>query len=180
MLFRSAAVPLFLLSRASKSIIIFGTPIIFGLAHIHHFYEFRITHPNTPVAAAVIRSVFQLGYTTLFGSYATFLYLRTGSLLAVIVVHSFCNWMGLPRFWGRVGSVEHDALDSNNRIEQTRKHDENKNAIVAIQVAEGRLSICWTVAYYVLLLLGAFGFWKEMWPLTESSSALTQLLEVIP
>jgi prenyl protein peptidase len=169
-------VPLFLLSRASKSTIIFGTPIIFGLAHIHHFYEFRITHPNTPIGAAVIRSLFQLGYTTLFGSYATFLYLRTGSLLAAIFVHSFCNWMGLPKFWGRVGAVK-PLLGSSNRIEQICKRDEKENKMAAIQVAEGRSSICWTIAYYVLLLLGAFGFWKEIWALTESSSALTQLRE---
>lgn len=171
--------PLFLLSRASKATLIFGTPIIFGLAHIHHFYEFRITHPNTPIAAAIIRAVFQLGYTTLFGSYATFLYLRTGSLLAVIFVHSFCNWMGLPRFWGRVGAVE-PLLGSSNRFEQTRKRNENNNTMAAIQVAEGRSSICWTIAYYILLLLGAFGFLKEMWALTESPSALTQLREANP
>lgn len=171
--------PLFLLSGASKSTIIFATPIIFGLAHIHHFYEFRITHPNTPVGAAVIRSLFQLGYTTLFGSYATFLFLRTGSLLAVIFVHSFCNWMGLPRFWGRVGAVE-PLLGSSNQIEQRVKRDENKNMVAAIQVAEGRSSICWTVAYYVLLLLGAFGFWKEIWALTESSSALMQFRDEKP
>src|ERR1039457_7364754 len=34
-------------------------------------------------------------YTTLF---------RPGSLLSVILVHAFCNWMGFPRFWGRLSS----------------------------------------------------------------------------
>src|SRR5689334_16969362 len=81
---------------------IFLTPVIFGLAHIHHFYEFRITHPNVPSAAAIARSVLQFSYTTLFGAYATFLFLRTGSLLAATVAHSFCNVMGLPRIWGLV------------------------------------------------------------------------------
>ncbi|TAQ85648.1 hypothetical protein B7494_g6027 [Chlorociboria aeruginascens] len=105
-LFRSASVPLLLLSQTSNTTTIFLTPIIFGLAHIHHFYEFRITHPHTPVIGALLRSLLQFTYTTLFGGYATFLYLRTGSLLNVILVHSFCNWMGFPRVWGRVSAGE--------------------------------------------------------------------------
>jgi len=39
---------------------------------------------------------FQLSFTTLFGSYASYLFLRTGSVLPPIIVHAFCNWMGLP------------------------------------------------------------------------------------
>ena len=31
-----------------------------------------------------------------FGTYATFVFLRTGHLAAAIAVHSFCNWMGFP------------------------------------------------------------------------------------
>src|SRR5271156_3709561 len=122
-LFRSASVPLLLLARMSSTKIIFLTPVIFGLAHVHHFYEFRITHPHTPIIAAILRSVFQLAYTTLFGAYATFLYLRTGSLLTVVLVHAFCNWMGLPRFWGRVGAIE-SLVGPDNVQEQVRKRDE--------------------------------------------------------
>src|SRR6202043_2295332 len=95
-----------LLAKSSLLKIIFGTPVIFGLAHIHHFYEFRLTHPRTPLVGALLRTLFQFMYTTIFGAYATFLYIRTGSLLAVILVHAFCSWNGLPRIWGRVGPVE--------------------------------------------------------------------------
>ncbi|OLN81509.1 putative CAAX prenyl protease 2 [Colletotrichum chlorophyti] len=102
MLFRSASVPLLLCARMSLTQTIFLSPVIFGLAHVHHFYEFRITHPKVPLVAAVARSVLQFGYTSLFGAYATFLYLRSGSLLAIVLVHAFCNSMGLPRFWGSV------------------------------------------------------------------------------
>jgi prenyl protein peptidase len=164
------------LSKAPPTTIIFGTPIIFGLAHVHHFYEFRITHPHTPIIAAVLRSVFQLAYTTLFGAYATFLYLRTGSLLAVIFVHAFCNWMGLPRFWGRVGAIEH-LVGLDNGQEQVRKRDEDKATTVKVKVADGRLGIGWTVAYYLILVAGAIGFWKKLWALTESPSALIQFSE---
>ncbi|KAF6172092.1 hypothetical protein GIB67_029510 [Kingdonia uniflora] len=38
----------------------------------------------------------QLCYTVIFGSYASFLYIRTGHLVAPVVAHIFCNVMGLP------------------------------------------------------------------------------------
>ncbi|XVF07695.1 hypothetical protein REPUB_Repub06bG0162100 [Reevesia pubescens] len=38
----------------------------------------------------------QLGYTVIFGSYASFLFIRTGNLVSPIVAHAFCNYMGLP------------------------------------------------------------------------------------
>ena len=62
-----------------------------------------MTHPHVPWAASLFRTFFQFGFTTVFGWFATFIYLRTDSLLAVILIHSFCNYCGLPRLWGRVG-----------------------------------------------------------------------------
>jgi len=167
-LFRSASVPLLLLSRTSDTTIIFLTPLIFGLAHVHHFYEFRLTHPHTPVIGALLRSLLQLTYTTLFGGYATFLYLRTGSLLSVVLVHAFCNWMGFPRFWGRVSGGEtvvgpdlgEEKRDKNNYPGKFR---------------DGQLGLGWTLSYYFLLIVGAVGWWKLLWPLTESESALAKL-----
>ncbi|XP_057422931.1 CAAX prenyl protease 2 isoform X2 [Lotus japonicus] len=38
----------------------------------------------------------QLGYTVIFGSYASFLFIRTGHLAAPLVAHIYCNFMGLP------------------------------------------------------------------------------------
>ncbi|KAH7321538.1 CAAX protease self-immunity-domain-containing protein [Rhexocercosporidium sp. MPI-PUGE-AT-0058] len=165
-LFRSASVPLLLLARTSNTTIIFLTPIIFGLAHIHHFYEFRITHPDTPIIDAIMRTVSQLSYTTLFGGYVTFLYMRTGSLLGVILVHAFCNWMGLPRFWGRVtageSAVVERGLGEGKRSEDAMGRDN-----------DGKLSVVWTIAYYILLVVGAVSWWKYLWLLTESELALT-------
>ncbi|KXX75221.1 putative CAAX prenyl protease 2 [Madurella mycetomatis] len=150
-LFRSASVPLMLLAQAPIKEIIFLSPIIFGLAHVHHFYEFRLSHPQVSVSAAVLRSVFQLGYTTLFGAYATFLFVRTGSLLAVCAVHAFCNCMGLPQVWGR---VEPESLGGNG------------------SGGGRRPSILWSVAYYVLLVAGAVLWWRNLWVLSESENAL--------
>ena len=40
--------------------------------------------------------MFQFTYTTLFGAYASHIFLRTGSLSGVILAHCTCNYMGLP------------------------------------------------------------------------------------
>jgi len=144
-----------LLARTSTATTIFLSPVIFGLAHFHHFYEFRLTHAHVPVTAAVARSVLQLAYTTLFGAYATFLFLRTGSLLAICLVHAFCNCMGLPRVWGRVQPGE----------------DEGDHG-----AAPGtRPWVLWSVSYYVLLVTGAVFWYRNLWTLTESPSALVSM-----
>lgn len=145
-----------LLAQAPIKETIFLSPIIFGLAHVHHFYEFRLSHPQVPVSAAVLRSVFQLGYTTLFGAYATFLFARTGSVLAVCAVHAFCNCMGLPQVWGR---VEPESLERNG------------------SGGGRRPSILWSAAYYMLLVAGAVLWWRNLWALSESENALVPTSE---
>lgn len=42
--------------------------------------------------------LFQFTYTTVFGCYSAYVFTATGSLLSPILVHSFCNWMGVPDF----------------------------------------------------------------------------------
>ncbi|KAI1489898.1 CaaX protease [Biscogniauxia mediterranea] len=155
-LFRSASVPLMLVARTSVSRTVFLSPVIFGLAHFHHFYEFRLSHPHVPVAGGLLRSLVQFAYTSLFGAYATFLFLRSGSLLAIFAVHAFCNVMGLPRFWGRV--------------------DPPPPPPEVAAGAGGRPpSVLWTVVYYVLLVGGAASWWRLLGPLTESGNALVPI-----
>ncbi|KAJ5778993.1 hypothetical protein N7457_006713 [Penicillium paradoxum] len=167
-MFRSAIVPLHLLSNTSPGRTVFIAPLYFGIAHIHHFYEFRLTHPDTPGLMALLRSLFQFGYTTVFGWYATFVYLRTGSLLSVVVIHSFCNWCGLPRLWGRVETGEFISPP------MTRSKEDSAGGV---RFGRGRLHIGWTVAYYLLLVAGALGFAQGLWPLTESYNALVSFSE---
>ncbi|KAK6534685.1 hypothetical protein TWF281_005990 [Arthrobotrys megalospora] len=103
--FRSHILSLHLsVPHTSLTTLIFLTPLYFGIAHLHHFYEFKLTHPDVPLHFGLIRSLIQFSYTTLFGWFASWVYLRFGSLWAAIAVHSFCNVMGLPRFWG---SLDH-------------------------------------------------------------------------
>lgn len=39
-------------------------------------------------------------------------------------------------------------------------------------VSSGELGIGWTVAYYVLLFAGAYGFYAGLWSLTDSERSL--------
>ncbi|KAF7957759.1 hypothetical protein EAE96_003329 [Botrytis aclada] len=166
-LFRSASVPLLLLSKTSNTTIIFLTPVVFGLAHVHHFYEYRITHPHGPMVGAILRSLLQFSYTTLFGGYATFLYLRTGSLLAVICVHAFCNWMGFPRFWGKISSsVDGETIIGPDVGASKKSEDVMEN--------NGELNVLWTITYYSLLVVGAYFWWKYLWVLSASEFALVK------
>src|ERR1700760_1304094 len=93
LIWRSLIIPLHLLARVSPKTVVFATPLYFGIAHIHHYYEFRLTHPHTPALPAVLRSLFQFTYTSLFGFFAAFVFLRNRNLLALILAHSFCNWI---------------------------------------------------------------------------------------
>jgi prenyl protein peptidase len=140
------------------------TPLYFGIAHLHHLYEFRITHTEVPLFVAVLRSLFQFTYTSLFGFFATFVYLRTGNVYTCMLAHTFCNWMGLPRFYGRVG-VEAGVPIGPPDVD--KKDDDQQRA----PAYEGKGPL-WTVAYYIVLVTGAFGFYWLLFPLTESKHAL--------
>jgi prenyl protein peptidase len=167
-LFRSVLITVNVLAKISPSRIVLLTPLYFGIAHVHHFYEFTLTHPHTPLLPAVLRSIFQFTYTTLFGWFAAFVYVRTGSLYACMIIHAFCNSMGLPRFWGRLRSVEERPLAP---IVIRGKDDEDS---VHAKGRGGQLGLQWTVMYYILLLGGMLAFYTELWALTESPHELVK------
>jgi prenyl protein peptidase len=133
--------------------VIYLSPLVFGIAHVHHFYEFRITHPHVSLPAAVVRSVIQFSYTYLFGIYATFIFIRTGSLPAVILIHTFCNYMGLPRVWGQLEPY------------WLPQEGNPRSATVAML----------TVAYYIILVGGLVGWWRNLFYLTDSPMRLVDL-----
>ncbi|KAI9672137.1 MAG: hypothetical protein M1831_001950 [Alyxoria varia] len=201
--FRSAILPLHILTNppstlahlpASSAVtLIFLTPLYFGIAHIHHFYEFRLTNPGVPTFPhALLRSVLQFGYTSVFGWLASFLMLRTGSVWTAVLAHCFCNFMGLPRFWGKVtpGAGVASAVDevpigpaglsdaasgqSNYGKGAKRKGSDHvsRYSDPGSQAQASDTSLPWTVVYYVLLVAGAVLFWMNLWSLTESRNAL--------
>lgn len=81
---------------ATKNQLICLTPFFFGLAHLHHAYE-SYHSTQSGVAAVSITAVIQATYTTLFGSFTNYVFLKTGgNLWACILLHAFCNYMGFP------------------------------------------------------------------------------------
>ncbi|POM75407.1 Prenyl protein protease [Phytophthora palmivora] len=92
--FRSCMVPLLVCAEFTVKQIVLGSPLMFGAAHLHHFMEY-VRHGRSPKDAALTVG-FQLMYTSLFGAYATFIFLRTGHFASIFLVHVFCNVMGFP------------------------------------------------------------------------------------
>jgi len=174
LMFRSLVIPLHLLAKMDPTRIVFITPLYFGIAHIHHFYEFVLTHPESPVFAALLRSLFQFTYTSLFGFFAAFVFLRTGSLYTAIIAHSFCNWAGLPRFCGRLKVDAGDPIGpppTGNKDDETQRQGSSNR-----KSRKQNLGLTWTVIYYTLLITGAVGFYWFLFPLSESSNALVDFV----
>lgn len=68
-------------------------PLCFGLAHVHHLRKhLRTMRP----ADALLATLLQLAYTTVFGAFSCFVYLRTGHLAACVLTHMLCNHFGFP------------------------------------------------------------------------------------
>ncbi|OBA19738.1 Abi-domain-containing protein [Metschnikowia bicuspidata var. bicuspidata NRRL YB-4993] len=78
--------------------LIFYSPLLFGLAHVHHGINLYCQE-QVPLISAIAASTFQLVYTTAFGILANLFYVRSGyNLWCPIVVHATCNLLGFPSF----------------------------------------------------------------------------------
>lgn len=200
LVFRSLVISLYLLAKVSPSRIVFTTPLIFGMAHLHHLAaNIRGRTPpglkSPPLAIwlqCIAVSLFQFTYTSLFGFFAAFALLRTGNFYGVVLVHSFCNWMGVPQFWGRIGQFaphptnitpdvaqngsdegpggDGDAGTSFMRDEPDGAEEEKARALR--EAGPQNLGVAWTVTYYLLLVGGAYGFYVLLFPWTVSANAL--------
>jgi prenyl protein peptidase len=92
--FRGCMVPALLATGMTPLKASLVAPLFFGVAHVHHgWIQIR---QGQPLSRVTLVTTFQCAYTSLFGSYAAYAFIRTGSVGAVIVSHAFCNWMGLP------------------------------------------------------------------------------------
>jgi prenyl protein peptidase len=104
--------------RAAKVRLVWLTPLSFGVAHVHHAWEnwHRLGKTGAAARQAILVarmclyfdfydedfssrevSVFQLGYTTLFGAHCAFVFLRSRSLWPTVTAHMWCNFMGIPQ-----------------------------------------------------------------------------------
>lgn len=89
-------VTLYQVRDISTKTLIFLPPLFFSFAHFHHAYELFTKKTPVHIIGAVI--AFQLFYTFLFGIFTNFVFLRTNNLWSCFFVHSFCNFMGVPKF----------------------------------------------------------------------------------
>ena len=94
--FRGCMVVPLLKSGLSPVAVTWTAPLFFGTAHLHH--AMLKIREGVDAKSVLIMTVFQFAYTTLFGAYVAHAFIRTGSLPAVFLCHSFCNYMGLPDF----------------------------------------------------------------------------------
>jgi prenyl protein peptidase len=89
-----------ILHEAGYSIkhLIYVSPLYFGIAHLHHAWGNYKQWGGTARALrnALLSSTFQFAYTTVFGWYASYLFVRTGNVWSPVLCHSFCNYMGFP------------------------------------------------------------------------------------
>lgn len=95
-IFRACMLPV-LVPSIGEWYAVFCCPLFFGVAHFHHMIE-RVILGQQGFKDGLKQSVFQLFYTTIFGAYSAFLFLRTGHLVAPVIAHAFCNHMGFPPF----------------------------------------------------------------------------------
>lgn len=70
------------------------SPLLFGIAHIHHAYEL-IIGGLLPLSVAVPTG-FQILYTTLFGVAAAKMFVGSRSVWCLVVLHMVCNVGGIP------------------------------------------------------------------------------------
>ncbi|KAL6988400.1 CAAX prenyl protease 2, variant 2, partial [Sarracenia purpurea var. burkii] len=104
LVFRACMIPLLLCGGFKTYNVIFFCPIFFSLAHLNHFLEMYTQQNHSLLNASMIVGL-QLGYTVIFGSYASFLFIRTGHLIAPVVSHILCNFMGLPVLYSRRNGI---------------------------------------------------------------------------
>ncbi|GMM28373.1 CAAX prenyl protease [Martiniozyma asiatica (nom. inval.)] len=78
--------------------LLYLTPLLFGSAHLHHFYTMttRTNPPPNPIGASIIICLFQLLYTTLFGYLTNRVFVQTNNVWCCALAHAFCNYLGFP------------------------------------------------------------------------------------
>jgi prenyl protein peptidase len=81
----------------SSPVILFGTPLFFGLAHVHHGVSRWQSAPRE-LQNIVLSTMFQVLYTMLFGALMMDVLVKTENVVTAMLIHSFCNLNGFPNF----------------------------------------------------------------------------------
>ena len=69
-------------------------PIFFAVAHVHHIFE--KVYQGFSLSTAILSTILQMTYTSIFGFIAAMFLIKTGNIIAPIIAHIYCNYMGLP------------------------------------------------------------------------------------
>ena len=91
---------IFNIYNASEGYLVFVLPLYFGFAHAHPV----IAKIGTPeLKTEIARAHLKLAYTTLFGAYSGWVFVRTKdagftNIWGAIMLHAQCNYFGLPSF----------------------------------------------------------------------------------
>ncbi|KAL1746857.1 hypothetical protein HDZ31DRAFT_33264 [Schizophyllum fasciatum] len=96
--FRACIVAVYSLCGAARWKIVWGAPLWFGMAHLHHAWEAYNNLGRTADALkrALLQTAFQFLYTTLFGAYCVDIFLLSGNIVAPVSAHVVANFMGMP------------------------------------------------------------------------------------
>ncbi|KAH6907575.1 hypothetical protein BKA70DRAFT_1104644 [Coprinopsis sp. MPI-PUGE-AT-0042] len=96
--FRACVLAVSNMAHLSKKSMVLWTPLVFGVAHVHHAWDSfnRYGRTKRALKVALISTFIQFCYTSLFGFLVAYLFINSGSLYPPITAHMFCNTMGLP------------------------------------------------------------------------------------
>ncbi|KAI5826026.1 hypothetical protein K523DRAFT_281900 [Schizophyllum commune Tattone D] len=96
--FRACIVAVYTLCGAARWKIVWGSPLWFGMAHLHHAWEAynNLGKTSNAMKQALAQTAFQFTYTTLFGAYCVDIFLISGNILAPVSAHIVANFMGMP------------------------------------------------------------------------------------
>ncbi|XP_037603652.1 CAAX prenyl protease 2-like isoform X1 [Sebastes umbrosus] len=108
LVFRGAMLPM-LLPCTGPTAAVFMAPLFFGVAHFHHIVEQRRLRKDS-MSVILLVSGMQFLYTTVFGAFTAFIFMKTGHVVGPVLCHSFCNSQGLPDISSALQHPQRSAL----------------------------------------------------------------------
>lgn len=96
LVYRAGTVAILQPYTSNRNILMYS-PLLFGLAHLHHGYQLYTLH-QLPLALVAVNVAVQFAYTTIFGVLAGHFYLNSGNMMCSAAVHGMCNLFGFPSF----------------------------------------------------------------------------------
>lgn len=120
--FRACMLPL-LVQCFQPYMAVLISAVFFGLAHFHHVYSLMKT--GYDLQTVVLHSSLQFCFTTIFGAYSAFLFLRTGHIIAAFSAHSFCNHIEFPN------------------VTEIRYYNEPRRSLTILVCFIGFIAWCW-------------------------------------